>query len=229
MQYVTIFRLLIMKWIPGHLLTSDGDSCSPECDIIIRQRGHVREWNGRDQPVMHFKFIDCKDAIAVISCKSVITSVDKEHRTYIKALKPYVDKIFIFAECCEPSAVKRLKRSAQAAGCDGFWYLYACDKMKQCIKDPREWREDFLTTLEKLVDVAHRGKNLKWLETSKGYNAAWEEAAKLVTSKNFHGLRLICPKCRRQGTVFSKWVKGRLSNRFWFAITTVMGLSGFAN
>jgi 3'-phosphoadenosine 5'-phosphosulfate sulfotransferase (PAPS reductase)/FAD synthetase len=44
--------------------------------------------------------------------------------------------------------------------------------------------------------------------TSKGYNAAWEEAAKLVTSKNFHGLRIICPKCRRQGTVFSKWIKG---------------------
>lgn len=142
----------------GHLLTRDGDSCSPECDIIIHKRGHVREWNGRNQPVMHFKFINCNDAIAVISCKSMITAVDKEHKAYINTLKPYVDKIFIFAECCEPSAVKRLKRSAQAAGCEGFWYLYACDKMNQCTKDPREW-EDFLTTLEKLVD-AHKRKKI---------------------------------------------------------------------
>ena len=86
----------------GHLLTSDGDSCSPECDIIIHKRGCVREWNGWKEPVMNFKFIECKDAIAVISCKSMITSIDKKHKSYIKALKPYVDKIFIFAECCEP-------------------------------------------------------------------------------------------------------------------------------
>jgi len=44
--------------------------------------------------------------------------------------------------------------------------------------------------------------------TAKGYNAAWEDAAKLVASKNFRGLRISCPKCRRQGTVFSKWIKG---------------------
>ena len=143
----------------GHLLTRDGNSCSPECDIIIHKRGHVREWNGTTRPVMNFKFINCKDAVAVISCKSMITSVDKEHKAYIKALKPYVDKIFIFAECCEPSAVTRLKRSAQKAGCKGFWYLYACDKMKQCTIDPEEW-DNFLTTLEKLV-VARKRKKIK--------------------------------------------------------------------
>jgi len=142
----------------GHLLTEDGYSCSPECDIIIHKRGHVREWNGTTRPVMNFKFINCKDAIAVISCKSMITSVDKEHKKYIKALKPHVKEILIFAECCEPSAVKRLKKSAQAVGCHSFWYLYVCDKMKQCTKYPKEW-ENFLTTLEKLVGDHKRKKN----------------------------------------------------------------------
>src|SRR5437773_11273992 len=30
----------------GHLLDNKGQSCSPECDVIIHGPGHVREWNG---------------------------------------------------------------------------------------------------------------------------------------------------------------------------------------
>ncbi|OHB98500.1 MAG: hypothetical protein A2W74_04450 [Planctomycetes bacterium RIFCSPLOWO2_12_38_17] len=136
----------------GHLLTQEGDYCSPECDIIIHKQGYVRQWNGNHDPVMNFKFISCQDAVAVISCKSSIASVDK---TYTKAMGPYVNKVFLFAECCEPRAVKRLKKSALTAGYEGFWYLYACDKTMQCTVDENEWI-NFLDVLKKLVDAHSR-------------------------------------------------------------------------
>jgi 3'-phosphoadenosine 5'-phosphosulfate sulfotransferase (PAPS reductase)/FAD synthetase len=41
-----------------------------------------------------------------------------------------------------------------------------------------------------------------------GYEAEWQEAAKMITLKNFRGLKVTCPKCKRVGTLFSKWVKG---------------------
>ena len=40
-----------------------------------------------------------------------------------------------------------------------------------------------------------------------GYDAAWEDAAKTIASKNLQGLRVYCYKCRRSGTLTSKWVR----------------------
>jgi len=134
----------------GHLLTKEGNSCSPECDIIIHLPGHWREWNGHEDKVMDFKFIKCQRAIAVISCKSFISAVDRE---YPRKLSSYVDKVLLFAECCEPNAVDKLKRSAESAGYEGFWYLYACNQTtSQCTIDPEQW-EEFLHTLR---SIAHR-------------------------------------------------------------------------
>jgi hypothetical protein len=139
----------------GHLLTNQGDYCSPECDIIIHKRGFVREWNGNRNPIMNFKFINCEDAVAIISCKSQISSVDKN---YCPNMKPYVDTVLLFAECCEPRAIKGLKRSAQKAGYKGFWYLYACDhKTMECTIDENEWM-DFLAILGKIVGTHSRRK-----------------------------------------------------------------------
>ena len=143
-EHLSSFELEV-DW--GHLLTEEGNSCSPECDIIIHSPGWEREWNGHERKIMDFKFIDCRQTIAVISCKSFIRSID---RRYPQSLRPYVDKVLLFAECCEPNAVNRLKRSAELAGYAGFWYLYACDQATcQCTADPNQWKH-FLRTLKSI-------------------------------------------------------------------------------
>jgi len=40
----------------GHLLNDSEASCSPECDIIIHKKGHLRQWNGSKDPIMNFCF-----------------------------------------------------------------------------------------------------------------------------------------------------------------------------
>ena len=137
---------LEVSW--GHLLSPDGDSCSPECDVIIHEEGHVARWNGTSEPVMDFKFISSEKAVAVVSCKSGARSVDRE---YPKRLKPYVKNVLLFAERCAPSAVARLKRSAREAGYKGFWYLYTLNaKTAMATHDENVW-VDFLQVLRRIA------------------------------------------------------------------------------
>jgi len=132
----------------GHLLDDKDESCSPECDIIIHHRGHVTEWNGNDQPVMHFKFVRRDRAVAVISCKSYAKDVAAE---YVQRLKPYVKHIFLFVECCAPNKVTSLREKARKAGYAGFGYLYAFDeKRTECIEDEQAWL-DFLDAVASKV------------------------------------------------------------------------------
>jgi 3'-phosphoadenosine 5'-phosphosulfate sulfotransferase (PAPS reductase)/FAD synthetase len=42
----------------------------------------------------------------------------------------------------------------------------------------------------------------------RGYDAAWEVAARIIVAKNLRGLKVNCPKCNRGGTLISKWIKG---------------------
>lgn len=131
----------------GHLLTPEGNSCSPECDIIIHSRGCKQRWNGHSNSIMDFKFIACQNAVAVISCKSFLKSVDRE---YCRKMNSYVDNVLLFAECCKPKSVNGLKRSALSAGYKGFWYLYKFDvETSECIHEEVVW-EDFLDFLENL-------------------------------------------------------------------------------
>jgi len=58
----------------------------------------------------------------VVSCKSVLTQVDREYPT---ALKKYgVKKVFLFAECCPLSSIDRLRHAAKRYGYMGVWVLY---------------------------------------------------------------------------------------------------------
>jgi hypothetical protein len=133
----------------GHLLTEEGNACSLECDIIIHLPGFERIWNGYKNSIMDFKFINFEKAIAVVSCKSFLRSIDRE---YCKKMRPYVNNILLFAECCEPTAVERLKRSAKSAGYKGFWYLYACNqKTLECVIDEKVWI-NFIETLKSLAE-----------------------------------------------------------------------------
>lgn len=124
----------------GHLLDDRGDSCSPECDIIIHRTGHVERWDGDTEPVMDFKFVERRLAVAVVSCKSHIDAIGREHRDYVRKLRPYVEHIFLFAESCSPRNVTALNRRAREAGYAGFGYLYTFDKTtSECVNDQREW------------------------------------------------------------------------------------------
>ena len=75
----------LVSW--GHLVDDNGESCSPECDIIIHRPGYYHRWNGDESPIINFKFIECSEALAVISCKSQTNSVDKG---YCKAFAKYI-------------------------------------------------------------------------------------------------------------------------------------------
>jgi hypothetical protein len=111
---------LEVSW--GHLVDDNEQSCSPECDIIIHKKGQVRKWNGSVAPVMEFKFVKASNALAVVSCKSKATSIDKR---YPKDLKSFgIKNIFLFAECCRKKDFKRLSLHAKNAGYGGFWSLY---------------------------------------------------------------------------------------------------------
>ncbi len=132
----------------GHLLDAGERSCSPECDVIIHRRGHVRKWNGHDHPIMDFRFVRHVDAVAVVSCKSYARDIDAD---YARKLRPYVRHVFLFAECCATGKVDQLKHRAKQAGYAGFWPLYTLDdETESQTKDPAQWR-DFLHAISATV------------------------------------------------------------------------------
>lgn len=115
---------LEVNW--GHLLDQSEDSCSPECDVIVHTPGHLREWNGSNDPIMNFKFVEAGSVRAIVSCKSTINAID---RHYPKMLKKHgVKHIFLFAECCRESRFQHLNSAAKAAGYRGLWCLYLTRK-----------------------------------------------------------------------------------------------------
>lgn len=141
---------LDVSW--GHLVDENGMSCSPECDIIIHKPGFIQEWNGSSEPIMNFKFIQCTNALAVISCKSFIHSVDK---TYCQNFTKYnLKNMFLFAECCKPRAVARLTAQAGAAGYRGFFYLYTFETKQSIINRDSRIYQQFI---EAVIDAAKKG------------------------------------------------------------------------
>jgi hypothetical protein len=124
----------------GHLLDDRGASCSPECDIIIHRTGYVERWDGDAEAIMDFKFVERRLAVAVVSCKSLIDAIEREHREYVRKLRPYVEHIFLFAECCSPKRVTLLKKRAKEAGYAGFGYLYTFDETtSECVNNQKAW------------------------------------------------------------------------------------------
>jgi hypothetical protein len=60
----------------GHIVHESGIYCSPECDIIIHHPDATLRWNGG---VLDFHFVNVKAVVAVISCKSLVRSIDDEY------------------------------------------------------------------------------------------------------------------------------------------------------
>jgi hypothetical protein len=135
----------------GHLLDENERLCSPECDVIIHKSGSVQRWNGHEEPVMDFRFVSCTRAVAVVSCKSLLDSVDRDLKAYCAQMQRYVKRVLLFAECCRPRKVERLSRAAKEAGYGGLWYLYVLEEgSSEPTVDERVWM-DFLQTLRRLT------------------------------------------------------------------------------
>jgi hypothetical protein len=133
---------LDVNW--GHLLDEQQRSCSPECDIIIHRRGHgqVARWNGnKGGRVMDFVFIEASSALAVVSCKSSLDAIRAKEKAYCKAMKGYVQKVFLLVECCAGKAVAALDRAATRAGYDAFCHLYTLDPGSHvCVPNEPGWQ-----------------------------------------------------------------------------------------
>jgi hypothetical protein len=112
----------------GHIW---GKQMSRECDIIIH-RGAFHGWNGDGgiNPVMNFKFVESKNVVAVISCKSLIRPGDVDAK-FSAETKAYSKKIFLFAECCALGKFKDVEKKVLKAGYQKFWCLYEWDAKNQ--------------------------------------------------------------------------------------------------
>ena len=138
---------LTASW--GHLLDKDGTFCSSECDVIIHQEGHVRQWNGENQnPIMDFKFIEQEKAVAVISCKSYLRSYDIDQQ-YCDSMKPFVKNIWLFAECCGPRSNESILKKALEYGYERFWFLYCWSRKSDPQPNSEGWSE-FVEVVKKL-------------------------------------------------------------------------------
>lgn len=123
----------------GHLVDADENFLSRECDVIIHKRGVYDEWDEYKNPVMHFKFIECEKTLAVISCKSLLSTIDKR---YCSFMSPFVKKVFLFAECCPEHSLARIKNRAALAGYAGVGYLYSLnEETGEMLKNPEVWKE----------------------------------------------------------------------------------------
>ena len=140
---------LTSNW--GHLLDSEGNFCSCECDVIIHKNGHIERWDGDEHQVMDFRFIRQEDAVAVISCKSYLKAsyVDKQ---YCESMKEFVDRVWLFAECCDPNSIERIRNKAEECGYEKFWPLYTWNKRTEPTPNREGWN-DFVEEVERLKEA----------------------------------------------------------------------------
>jgi hypothetical protein len=151
----------------GHLLSENEDSCSPECDIIVHDKGIVRRWNGFENPIMNFTFVRANAARIVISCKSVLTSIDTD---YPKSLRKHgVKQVFLFAESCRASQLGALRKKARAAGYAGVWCLYTTGDTQSSIFSTDE---GMLIEFGQKIIVAANATRTKTIGNRKGAGGA---------------------------------------------------------
>lgn len=125
----------------GQIIDDAGFVLSGECDIIIHKKGHYKKWNGNDNGnhVMDFRFIRKDHAVAVISCKSYLTKTAIETDYCVNMLK-YVNKVWLFAECCGPESVVLIQEESKKIGYEKFWHLYTWSKTTgDIIEDVKGW------------------------------------------------------------------------------------------
>ena len=96
---------------------------------------------------MNFSFINKKDAVAVISCKTKQTlTIDK---VYPKSLEDYIDKVCLFSVFCDAKNREKIRDKAIDVGYDKYWSLYFTDSQNNPIPNLDGWFEfvEYLKTL----------------------------------------------------------------------------------
>lgn len=138
---------LTANW--GHILDENGILCSRECDIIIHDKDvPLHKWNGDGggNHVMDFRFIPHSAAKVVISCKSYLTSSQIEIE-YCNDMKKFVDRVWLFAECCGPKSDESIEDTAKKIGYENFHYLYKWNKSKNEIIEVIEEWDNFVAAI----------------------------------------------------------------------------------
>lgn len=140
---------LEVNW--GQIIDDDGNYCSGECDIIIHKKGHYSKWNGNDSGnhIMDFRFIEKEKAVAVISCKSYLTKSTIEE-AYCKNMLNFVDRVWLFAECCGPESVDLIKEESKKVGYENFWYFYTWNRTSGDTIDDIDGWINFIEEVNKL-------------------------------------------------------------------------------
>lgn len=106
----------------GHIIDCTTEICSPECDVIIYEKGAHSRWNGNEKPIMEFVFVESKNVKGVISCKSILAAVEQGYPEKIIAMG--IEYTALFAEACSRSNYENLKQQAIEAGYSGLWCSY---------------------------------------------------------------------------------------------------------
>lgn len=138
---------LEVSW--GQVVTEDGDACSGECDIIVHRKGYEKRWNGNSDGtghIMDFKFINEKDVLAVISCKSYLTKSAIE-KDYYDSISKYVKRVWLFAECCGPESVDLIAEESKKIGYEKFWHMYTWSRATGEITDSLKGWDDFIESV----------------------------------------------------------------------------------
>jgi hypothetical protein len=135
----------------GHLLDSTESFCSCECDVIIHKNGQIGRWDGNERPVMDFKFISLEKAVVVISCKSYLRTGDVD-KQYCESTKEFVDRVWLFAECCNPRSIESIRNKAERCGYDKFWPLYTWSKKTSPTPNREGWN-DFVEEVKRLKEA----------------------------------------------------------------------------
>jgi len=140
---------LEVSW--GQIIDDEGYLVSGECDIIIHHKGYKKRWNGASggNHIMDFKFIKKENVIIVISCKSHLTKAGIE-KEYCSNMLKYVNKIWLFTECCGPKSAKLIKDESQEIGYEKFYYLYTWNRRTGDIGESVENWYDFMENVEAL-------------------------------------------------------------------------------
>lgn len=129
---------LTANW--GHLIDDTGALCSKECDVIIHRRGQYSRWDGNTTPVMDFRFVPQERAVAVVSCKSRVRSGDID-REYCELMRPFVPRVWLFAECCGPRSADSVRGTALESGYEEFWFVYTWSPQSVPQPNSEGWNE----------------------------------------------------------------------------------------
>lgn len=102
----------------GHVIHESEIYFSPECDIILHKPCPRTVWNGN---VMDFHFIEASYVCAVISCKSLVTSIEEKYCADLKSFG--INKVGLIGESCSKTNYLNLRNKAMDAGYENFWSL----------------------------------------------------------------------------------------------------------